>query len=301
VAATKTTYSAHGKFLLTGEYAALAGVPALAVPLRLKQHLTVTQREDKVINWQSHDVDGSLWFKCSFTTSLLILVNDDAVTAKLKHILKTALHLSGKGILVHGYDVVTTLDFNRTYGMGTSSTLIAMVSQWFGCDGYALQFTCFGGSGYDIACAMAQTPIIYTYDPVKPVVENVIFNPMFSNELFFVYLNRKQNSRESIARFNSDLLAPAIKETLSTMPQQVLRAANNIKAFKDLMINHEAIISQLIGLEPVQKYFADFPGVLKSLGGWGGDFILAVGSDAPAYFKARGYDVVLGWDTIVLS
>ena len=301
MAATKTTYSAHGKFLLTGEYAVLAAVPALAVPLRLKQHLTVSAREDKVINWHSYDANGSLWFKSSFTTSLITVTGDDAVTAKLKQILKTALYLSGKETLEHGHDVITTLDFNRTYGMGTSSTLIAMVAQWLGCDGYALQFACFGGSGYDIACATAQTPIIYTYDPVRPVVENVIFNPTFSNELFFVYLNRKQNSRESIARFNSGLLTPAIKDTVSAMPRQVLQAANNIQVFKDLMINHEAIISQLIGLEPVQKSFVDFPGVLKSLGGWGGDFILAVGETAPSYFKARGYDVVLGWDEVVVG
>lgn len=295
-----TTYSANGKFLLTGEYAILAGVPALAVPLRLKQYLKVTPRADHYIQCNSYDADGSLWHTSSFSTSLDDNATDDAVTSKLKQILKTALQLSSTTAFTHGYDLVTKLDFNRTYGMGTSSTLIAMVAQWLDCDAFALQFACFGGSGYDIACATAHTPLIYRYDAVKPQIELVQFKPSFSNELFFVYLNRKQNSRESIARFDAKLLTPQIKERLTAMPQQFLQAANDISLFNRLLQEHEALIAQLINLEPIQNSFPDFPGVLKSLGGWGGDFILATGSDAPAYFKARGYNVVLSWNDVVV-
>lgn len=297
---TQTTYSAQGKFLITGEYAVLDGVPSLAIPLRLKQYLVVTPTIAQTIHWKSYDADGSLWYEDTFALSLTATVGDSPTTTKLKEILQTALQLSGKNRFDCGYDVSTSLDFNRAYGMGTSSTLIAMVAQWIGCDAYALQFACFGGSGYDIACATAQSAIVYTYDTVQPVVEAARFKPVFSNQLFFIYLNKKQNSRESIARFNKDVLTPDVKLRLSKMPQRFIDATQDLRLFQELMVEHETLISKLVGLEPVQMQFKDFTGKLKSLGGWGGDFILAAGGDAPAYFHARGYDVVLDWDEVVL-
>lgn len=297
----QTTYSAHGKFLITGEYAILAGVPGLAIPLRLGQQMSVAPREDATINWKSHNADGSIWFESTFSTNLEGVPKDCAVTTKLKQILKTGLSLSGNNHFDHGYDVITTLDFHRAFGMGTSSTLIAMVAAWLECDSYALQFACFGGSGYDIACATAHMPIIYTFDALKPNVNFVDFKPSFSDQLFFVYLNRKQNSRESIARFDKSLLTATVVEELSAMPEALLKSATNFEQFKSLLTRHESIIADLISLEPIQRSFPDFNGVLKSLGGWGGDFILAVGSDAPAYFKSHGYDVVLKWDELILQ
>lgn len=298
---TATTYSAHGKFLLTGEYAVLAGVKGLAVPLKLNQYLEVIARADSNINWVSKDVDGSAWYEASFDKSLNGSVDTNAISIKLKELLSTALQLSGKSGFEHGYDVVTTLDFDRSFGMGTSSTLVAMLAQWIGCDAFALQFACFGGSGYDIACATARQAIVYKYDAARPVVELVTFEPSFSKDLHFVYLNRKQNSRDSIARFNKEKLTTQVSERLNAMPQLFLDAAHSLRDFQQLMREHEELISNLIGLKPVQQiHFTDFNGAIKSLGGWGGDFILAAGANAPEYFKARGYDVVLGWDEVVL-
>ena len=56
----------------------------------------------------------------------------------------------------------------------------------------------FDGSGYDIACAQHKSPILYTRKDMNPIVEEVNFNPKFKEQLYFVYLNKKQNSREGI-------------------------------------------------------------------------------------------------------
>ena len=37
-----------------------------------------------------------------------------------------------------------------------------------------------------------------------PIVEQVQFNPGFKDELFFVYLNQKQNSKEGIAQYRKN-------------------------------------------------------------------------------------------------
>ena len=53
------------------------------------------------------------------------------------------------------------------------------------------------------------------------------------------------------------------------------------------MINqHEEIIENLIGIEAVKKkYFSDFKGSIKSLGAWGGDFVMATRNDKNILLK----------------
>ena len=58
-------------------------------------------------------------------------------------------------------NITTKLTFPRAWGLGTSSTLISLIAQWAKCDPFELLFEAFGGSGYDIACATANSPISY--------------------------------------------------------------------------------------------------------------------------------------------
>ena len=50
-----------------------------------------------------------------------------------------------------------------------------------------------------------------------------------------------------------------------------------------------------------QSLFPDFKGSLKSLGAWGGDFILAVAEDNPTvFFKEKGYDTIIPYHDMIL-
>lgn len=305
--ATKKTkkYTAHGKFLITGEYAVLDNVPALAVPLKLNQYLEITDRDDQEITWKSYNSDGELWYQVITNVHDLYsdCINcDNPITFKLSEILNTALHLTSNKSL-RGFDAVTTLDFDRKSGMGTSSTLISCIAQWLGCDPYQLQFKCFGGSGYDIACATAQKSIIYNYNNEEPFFKEVYFNPAIKEKLFFVYLNRKQNSRDSIAKFDKGLLTSSYREELSNMPNAFLDASDDLLMFEQCITRHEEIISAVVGIAPIkQQLFDDYQGAIKSLGGWGGDFVLATGGlEHRKYFKNKGYKIILEWDDAVLS
>ena len=62
------------------------------------------------------------------------------------------------------------------------------------------------------------------------------------------------------------------------------------------------IISSIIELPTVkERLFPDYFGTLKSLGAWGGDFILATGDkNTPQYFKAKGYTTILRYSDMVL-
>ena len=62
-----------------------------------------------------------------------------------------------------------------------------------------------------------------------------------------------------------------------------------------------AVVSGPIPLPTVkEKYFADYPYTIKSLGAWGGDFILAVGDEnTPQYFHDKGYETVLSYAELI--
>ncbi len=298
-------FSANGKFLISGEYAVLDNVSALAVPLKLQQHLEITTFDNKEIHWKSYDGDGSLWFELVTDCTDLFgsHIYKDPIAVKLAQILRTAKKLQPDFKVDQGFAAVTRLDFNRKYGMGTSSTLISLISQWTGCDPYELQFECFGGSGYDIACATAQQALIYNYNDANPIAKLVRFDPQIKDQLFFVYLNQKQNSRDSIASFDKSKLTPDKKMVLESMPARFIDASKKLEDFNAIIHEHEELISGLVSLEPVKsRLFPDFEGAIKSLGGWGGDFVMATGGIVERkYFENRGYDVILEWDDVVMN
>ena len=80
-------------------------------------------------------------------------------------------------------------------------------------------------------------------------------------------------------------------------------SCESLDEFGMLMQCHERIIARCIGQEPVQKRFPDFEGVLKSLGAWGGDFILAVTEwsekQVKEYFQKKGLEVIFKYNDLV--
>ncbi|MGB3590509.1 MAG: GYDIA family GHMP kinase [Nonlabens sp.] len=300
-------FKAHGKFLITGEYAVLDNVPALAVPLKLDQRLIITTTNSGIITWRSFNSDQEVWIDIKTTYEELIVkraVNlTDPIAKRLSMVLLAAADLNPNFQFPRSFDAITELDFNQYYGMGTSSTLVSLVAQWVSCDPFKLQFKCFGGSGYDVACARISHPIIYIYNNGQPLIKQRFFDPIFEEELFFVYLNQKQNSRESIAKFDRTKLTEEVRKELAAMPDEFIRAGMNRDNFEKLIARHEMIIGDLIGLEPVKnRLFPDYKGAVKSLGGWGGDFVMATGTvQDQFYFRNKGYATIYNWKDIVIT
>ena len=297
------TYHANGKFLLTGEYAVTAGVRGLALPLKYGQHLEVTPTQTGSIHWTALQHTGKPWLDVNIPVEEINKGGRDlhGEEAKLAEVLSVAAQLNPSWDWQEGFKVTTRLDFDRHWGMGTSSTLISMVADWIGCDPYRLQFKCFGGSGYDIACAKARSPIVYQRHTDKISVEQIDFKPSIHSHLFFVYLNRKQNTRDSIASLDTSKLTEKVREELDKMPQLFVESSHDLADFEQLLIRHEKLISHLVGKSPVkEELFPDYPRVVKSLGGWGGDFVLATGEEGERnYFKQKGYTTIFNWVDLI--
>ena len=70
-----------------------------------------------------------------------------------------------------------------------------------------------------------------------------------------------------------------------------------------LLAIHETIISKLINQKPIKdRLFSDYNGSIKSLGAWGGDFILVTSKDNPkSYFKNKGYKTIIPYKELILG
>ena len=302
----KKTFYSNGKLLITAEYVVLDGAKAFALPTKFGQYLHVDPGENSEIKWTSFDKDGSVWFEetLSFEAIKQHTCKEDSVKNTLIEILHAAYLMNPAFINDgEGYHITTTLTFPRYWGLGTSSTLINNLAQWLAIDAFKLLQNSFGGSGYDIACAQNNTPITYQLIEGKPIVNAVHFNPAFVDHLYFVYLNRKQSSKKAIAAYYNrqnalDKIIPAI----NTITDAVLNS-NDLNTFAGQLEKHEIMLSHLLETETAKEnLFYDFKGVIKSLGAWGGDFVLAISKENPtAYFQEKGFETIIPYQEMVLS
>ena len=306
-------FHSNGKLLITGEYAVLDGAIALAVPSRFGQTLEIAPREDAVIAWKSLDDKDQIWFEEEFQIEDIINAgNANLVTSKneqeniserLRHILWQANLLNPEKFSENrGFTMTSRLEFPREWGLGSSSTLTNNIALFFEIDAYTLLKNTFGGSGYDIAAAQHDYPITYQLTNTKRSVLSVDFKPEFMDDLFFVHLNRKQNSRDSIKHYKEqprEFLEETI-EKINALTQSFV-FCETLEEFKLLITIHETLISKLINTPKIKsELFPDFPGAIKSLGGWGGDFILATGGEPEkSYFKEKGYQTLLSYTEMV--
>lgn len=300
-------YHSNGKLLLTGEYAVLDGAMALGLPCRLGQRLTISKHRREGLVWQSLDHKQVPWFDTEFKVSELRANTPKATSSGIREtllsILQGAVALNPDFLYkLQGHTAISELEFPRDWGLGSSSTLINNIAQWAEVNAYTLLWNTFSGSGYDIACAQNKQPLTYQLKGTTPQVELLKFNPPFTKELFFVYLNKKQNSREGIRRYKRVV---ANQQDFLDKISEITRSVtlcNNLSNFQELLLRHEELLSETMQLQRIQdQLFPDFKGLIKSLGAWGGDFVLAMGTDAiPEYFNSHGYSTVLSYDELVL-
>lgn len=294
-------FFAHGKLLLTAEYAVLGGASALAVPTKLGQSLEVIETGN-TIQWKGVDCNGMIWYANTFDIISFAPKRSDDIGNRLQQLFLAIQSLNPNcWNTATGFSFTTVLDFDRSWGLGSSSTLISLMAQWANVNPYVLQQHVFGGSGYDIACATAKSALVYTRTNLqRPKITAVNFSPECKTHLFFVHLNQKQDSQKAVAAFDRTKLTPSIIMKIDRLTTRFLQETKRSN-FQELILQHEEIIAALIGDIPVQKrLFADFDGAIKSLGAWGGDFVLACGNDTtPTYFSNKGYTTCLQYDTLV--
>lgn len=302
-------YYGHGKLLLTGEFFILDGAKSIALPTNLGQTMSVKYKpsNDPKLYWKSYDSDQKCWFEAIYELWHFNCLDNESEDADILKSLLIQARKQNVHFLRDEVDVFveTKLEFPITWGLGSSSTLIYNIAQWAYISPFELLQQTFGGSGYDIACAQSFGPITYQLKETGPRWEQQKFSPIFKDNIYFVYLNKKQNTRTSIARYK-ELDIPDIEkitDKINTITEKILNCID-LKEFEDLVYEHENLLSMALDLPRAKElYFQDYWGAIKSLGAWGGDFVLAtsdLGDEVTKdYFYKRGFNTVLKYDDII--
>lgn len=291
-----------GKLLITSEYFVLDGALALAVPTKLGQDFYWEEIEDgkSLVFWEAlHENRPWLHVIIDYKNWEIVETNLPDNAQFILHVLKNVQRLSDVRFQSDiTYRIKTNLQFPGNYGLGSSSTLMNNLAVFAKIDAFLLNEISLGGSGYDIAVAQEKSSILYQNNP--RYIERVTFQPEFTDELIFVHLNQKQDSREGINAFRSREKSISLKNQFSEITKQVLNC-KRLNEFSDLMTLHEEILSQFLQVETVkQKHFEDCPSFVKSLGAWGGDFVLASKfGDYKNYFLTKNYHNIFEWKDLI--
>jgi hypothetical protein len=285
----------------------------LAMPVRYGQRLTATSSPAQhiIINWRSY-VKEKLWLEARFPGSQLNYQTDktsgEQHKNRLRQILLAARTLN-PGFLSKNseWNVRSDIEFDLQWGLGSSSTLISNIATWAGVDPYELHFKVSEGSAYDIACARSNQALLYTFmgKQKQPEIQYITFHPVFSSQLFFIYSGKKQSSDESLRTFDRERVHIRDADAISALSEE-MASTTSLPDFIQMMEDHEGIISRYTASEVIKKkHFPDFPGAVKSLGAWGGDFLLAASSIAPeqiiAYFRDKGFNTIVSFNDMRLS
>lgn len=299
-----SNFYSNGKLLLTGEYVVLDGALALALPTKFGQSLVIKANSTDFIDWKSYDETDTVWFGDTFFIEDIDAPNKhkhSTTSQKLLDILHVAKQLNPDFNLSH-LSVETHLTFPRHWGLGTSSTLINNIANWAQVNPYELLKQTFGGSGYDIACAQHTSAITYRLTEGGRDIQTIEFNPEFKDALYFVYLNKKQDSRNAINAYRKNVIDLSKDIAAINSITQSMVTCKNLNEFENLLIKHEAIISSILKQDTIKnRLFSSYNGSIKSLGAWGGDFVLVTASENPSsYFKNKGFETVIPYSDIIL-
>jgi mevalonate kinase len=313
-------FYSRGKFLITGEYAILHGAGGLALPVSRGQDLKWKDPgESQSLDWTTR-VKGRKVFSAAFRGEnyFPVVSGDRKMAVFLRKVLVRAAKMSVNGP-VFG-KVISNLDFDMEWGLGSSSSLISNIAYLFDVNPFALHFAVSRGSGYDIACARSDSPILYRLDyqsenypgiPFSgkkdfrvPVYREVEFRPPFRGNLYFAWTGKKQDSAGSVERFlSSNRPGAADLEDISQITADIVKT-DSIGDFNRLLAEHDRILSRLLDQEPISDaMFRDFPGYVKSLGAWGGDFIMISWeggyTELQHRLKNKGIEVVFPYDRLI--
>ena len=291
-----------GKLLITGEYLVLDGAEALALPLSCGQSLNYKETTNNLIKWNSYDLKNNIWYSAIIDKNNLKVIesSDHNISKRLHGILKSIRNHNPEFLTQNGYEIETKLNFDKNWGLGSSSTLISNLSKLAEVDPYLILNETFGGSGYDIACSNLDHPILYSLNNGKRFIQKVEFNPVFKDNLYFIYLNKKQDSGKEIISYRNLKIYDSDIDKVTSISKQIIETKSQ-QEFNLLLDSHEEILSTILKRDTIKKeLFSDFKGSIKNLGAWGGDFILASCPYNPnSYFNGKGFNTIFSFNEMV--
>ncbi len=294
----------HGKILLTGEYLVLKGARALALPVKFGQTMVVEPVKESFTEWKSILKNNKSLLHLIMSRNLdeIIKVEPENTGNEIIETLRVLKKMQ-PNLFNKAYRITTKFEFDMNLGLGSSSTLIANLSKWAQVNPFELLDATFNGSGYDVVTSLSGKPTLFQITGLGREWKFIKYYPKFHKHLFFVHLNKKQPTYQSVRKFIKMDVGEDKIEEISALTDSIIEETN-LDKFRELIEKHDDIIGRIIKKKPVKaELFPDFDGAIKSLGAWGGDMILAAGDPkkTPEYFKEKGYKTIFPFAKLILK
>ena len=280
--------SANGKLLLTGEYLVLVGAEALSFPVKFGQTLFAEPCDQNLIHWVSRE-HGITWFTCDLDPRSLEInsTSDRNITIRLVDILLAAKNINPDFLCEKaGLNIFVEANYPLNWGLGSSSTLIVLIAELAEVDPFLLFRSVSIGSGYDIACALRKKMFFYRVSDEQPVIRSASPGKALCEYACFAYLGSKQETGYEVEMF---LKRKNFSSNDITRISELSHLICEAETFEDLACNvkeHEHILGRILNRNIVADQFPEFPGTVKSLGAWGGDFAMFISNYEPQIVKS---------------
>ncbi len=260
-------FRSNGKLFLIGEYIVMDGAKAFALPTKYGQCLFVEQNllQKNTLNWKAKKHDDSLWFEAQFELNSLKIISstNHKLSESLQNSLLQAKSLNPSFFTSNlSYNCETKLEYPQEWGLGSSSTLIDLISQWVDVNPFELNKLTFNTSGYDIACAHHHHPILFSNNPIE--VEDLELNWNFKDQLYFVYLNQKQDTQAVVGNHYKN--KPKDWKMIRELSDLVVKATKveNLTDLESILDEYQARLGNFMQIPQVKElYFFDLRNLHK--------------------------------------
>lgn len=295
------TYS-HGKLLISGEYLILEGAVGLAVPLKWGQSLKMSESQGAEVHWVSMDHQGKKWFECKLNLIDFTVekTSDEKKSRFIQNLIQSAARLNSDFLSKwKKYKVTSALEFDPDWGLGSSSTLIANLAEWAELSPFELYFDTQKGSGYDVAAAVSDAPLLYQKKEEELSFETFDWDQNLMKSIVVFYQGNKQDTQSEVEAWQKNKRwNQKDVDRMSTLSES-LADCQKIDDAIPLFRENLKMIETILDRRAFDGRFTDFEGVIKPLGGWGGDFGLALSQDVEyttRYISSQGlsHHFVLG-------
>lgn len=302
--------------MLCGEYAVTIGVEALALPVSLGQWMYVWEFDspgggDRLI-WEAKEKDGSTWLNESFALPLETMEAETEKSSerdRSREVLHSMLSMVAEGFWKTGksYRIETQLEFDRSSGLGSSSTMVANFARFAGLDAQKVQQKVLGGSGYDVAVAELGKGLVFWKNAEVANWDAWKLSADLTSKWKIIFLGKKQNSRNALADVKGKLMEIEKDDFLMHQLQQVCAAvkmANQVPMLEAGLEMWQAILAMSLGLETPYQHFKFQPtkgGLCKWLGAWGGDMLLINDVFEESEREALKKYKIVDWNQLVLK
>jgi mevalonate kinase len=289
-------YYSNGKLILMGEYAVMHGADAVCLPLKTGQKLITSPSNDQLIHWRwSYKTDILSSFSLEASTLQPIHSNkgDSSWSIRLLQLIRQF----SPEFLTQGCNLEFINHFPAEWGLGSSSATISSLCRMAGVDPFDVNFSLMGGSGADIAATTAQRWFLYRKQQLKPQIWELPFIFPFVENTYFIYSGKKQATASHLISKNLKQDDPVWFSINPYIYRFIM--ASSLPEVMQIIHDHESIIAGAVNMSPIGDTFTDFPGKVKSLGAWGGDFFMAISQQnenfIKTYFQNKGYTKILNW------